>query len=81
MAIRIFKMNKIKTFWIIVLIILGLGNFYFFKYNQPIKEEFDIINKIKNQLRRGTMQKIEKIQVKTDSFINKAQNQAIKPFL
>ena len=74
-------MNKIKMFWIIVLIILGLGNFYFFNYNQPIKEEFGVINQIQNQLRRGTMQKIENIQKSTDSFINQAQNKAIKPFL
>lgn len=81
MAIRIFKMNKIKMFWIIVLIILGLGYLYFYKYNQPVTEGLDVLNKIKNQIKRGTMQNIEKIQVKTDSFINKAQNEAIKPFL
>jgi hypothetical protein len=72
-------MNKIKMFWIIVLIILGLGNFYFFNYNQPVNEGF--IQKIKNQLARGTRQKIENIQIKKDSFINQVQNEAIKQFL
>jgi len=79
MSIRLFKMNKIKMFWIIVLIILGLGNFYFFNYNQPIKESF--LSKIKNKFARETRQNMENLQKTKDSFINKAQNEVIKPFL
>ncbi len=81
MNIRILKINKIKMFWFIILIILGLGYFYFYKYRPPVNEGLEVINQIQNQLRRETMQKIENIQKSTDSFINKAQNEAIKPFL
>ena len=81
MSIRIFKLNKIKIFWIIVLIILGLGNFYFFNYNQSVTEGLDVLTKIKNEVSRGTRQQIENIQTTKDSFINQAQNKAIKPFL
>ena len=81
MSIRIFKLNKIKIFWIIVLIILGLGNFYFFNYNQSVTEGLDVLTKIKNEVARGTRQQIENIQTTKDSFINQAQNKAIKQFL
>ena len=79
MSIRLFKMNKIKMFWIIVLIILGLGNFYFFNYNQPIKESF--LSNIQNKITRETRQNMENMKKTRDSFINKAQNEVIKPFL
>ena len=81
MSIRLFKIHKIKMFWIIVLIMLGLGNFYFFNYNQPTKEEFSVIKQIQNQLKRETRKNIANIQNKKDSFINQSQNALIKPFL
>lgn len=79
MNIRIHKINKIKLFWIIVLIILGLGYIYFYKYNQMVNEGF--LNNIKHKLARGTRQKMEIVKNQKDTFINQLQNGLIKTTL
>jgi hypothetical protein len=81
MNIRIFKIHKIKMFWIIVLIILGLGYLYFYKYNQPVNEGLELFNQLENQLKRETRQNMENMKTKKDSFINKSQNALMKKFL
>lgn len=81
MNIRIFKINKIKMFWFIILFMLGLGYLYFYKYNQPTKEEFGVINSFTNQNKRELNKMVETIKNKKDSFINQTENAVIKQFL
>jgi hypothetical protein len=81
MSIRLFKINKIKMFWFIILFILGLGYFYFYKYSQPVNEGLEVINQIQNQNKRELNKILETMQNKKDSFINISQNALIKKFL